>query len=446
MCINISNRLQCTNVNPGVLTKPDRLPDGSRHDKLVEVFDQKRFVLGHGYFVLKNLNQDQINAGITHQQARAQEQDFFSQDATWSTFKDYQHRFGTVNLQRFLSRKLAEQIIKKLPIIEEQINMRLGQVETGLEQFPEPPTHNASRIISDVILDFSQELRKEIEAEFPYKVWRNNWRALQKAFFEALIKMKPTMQTRGEEDESVYDKILATLPGSSAKKPIPITDEDDDTDDYDDEDEGSPALNTVETPTKKRKVMHPPVPSPAKTPGRRAASKAPEETMPPLFPDFSSLRKHFSLDGVRQYLAENSQSRIPGQIEPRVINNMMLEAIEHWDKPLDHFFTLLTNQVKAHVHTVFQKHFKSREGSMFHAHAWKMVEQMLDLNCHQQRTTMADESLANEKEGPYIFHTEVFEADKAAVLTNYRDHRLRARLNSYAQRHHGGRRGQTQER
>lgn len=156
-----------------MLTKPDRLPAGSRYEKLKAVFDQQRFALGHGYFVVKNLDQDEINQGLTHQQARIREQEFFAEGEPWATdFVDYGHRFGTLNLQRFLSGKLAEQITKKLPIIDQEINARLEQVLADLQQFPDPPTHNAARMISDVVLDFSQDVRRELEAEFPCSTLR----------------------------------------------------------------------------------------------------------------------------------------------------------------------------------------------------------------------------------------------------------------------------------
>ncbi|KNG50915.1 dynamin family protein [Stemphylium lycopersici] len=416
----------------GVLTKPDRLPAGSRHDKLMEVFDQKRFALGHGYFVVKNLGQDEINQGFTHQQARAQEQQFFGQGVPWSTtFKQYSHRFGTLNLQRFLSGKLADQITKKLPIIEQEINTRLNQIETDLQQFPEPPTYNASRIITDIILDFCQELRKEVEAEFPFKTWRNNWKALQKAFFDALVSMKPTMSTSGQEDASVYLDVLNSLPGSSASKAISVSDNEDEADDVDYDDASS--QKAPETPTKKRRIdsSGAAVSLPVKTPSRRGGASSPEANVRIPTPDFSDLKKKFSLDEVRKHLVENSQSKIPGQIEPRVVDNMMLETIEQWIRPLNEFFNTMEEQIRTHVKTLFQKHFRKWDGSTFFVNAWKIVEQVLNLNFYQQRTTMAEESMNDEKDGPYIFHEEIFEQEKGAVLDNYRQARLKARLNIY---------------
>lgn len=415
-----------------MLTKPDRLPAGSRHEKLRAVFDQQRFALGHGYFVVKNLGQDEIDQGLTHLQARFQEQQFFSQGEPWATeFKDYSHRFGTLNLQSFLSGKLAEQITRKLPVIDHEINTRLCQVETDLLQFPEPPTHNASRMIADVILDFSQEVRKELEAEFPCKAWRNNWKAQQKAFFDALASMKPTVSVSGDRDTTVYMDVLGAQPGSSASKAISVDDDDDDEDYGDKEDRETPTHSNLETPTKKRKIDGTADPSPVKTPSRRGLPKSSEAKLGVPSPDFSDLRKKFFLDQVTQHLAENSQSKVPGQIEPRVVDSLMLETLEHWSRPLNDFFNTLEAQISDQVKVLFQKHFSRYDGSAFYRTAWKIVEEMVSLNFTQQRTTMAEESLNDEKEGPYIFHDDIFECEKDAVLDNYRQARFKSRFQRY---------------
>jgi len=420
-------------ISLGVLTKPDLIPEGSRHDKLMEVFDEKRFALGHGYFVVKNLNQVEMGRGLTHTQARLKEHQFFSQGTPWSTeFSHYQHRFGTLNLQSFLSGKLAEEMTKKLPVIDQEINTRLEQVLGELREFPNPPTHNAPRIISDVVLDFSHNVRKELEAEFPCKAWRNNWKTLQKRFFDALASMKPTMSTSGSRDVTVYMDVLGVQPGSSASKAIAVDDDDDDDEDYvDDGDRDTPMSGNPETPTKKRKLGDTPGPSPAKTPSRRGPPKTPEGKSAVPSTDFSELRKKFFLDQVTQNLAENSQSKVPGQIEPRVVNNMMLETLEHWSQPLHEFFNTLEGQVVDQIKVVFHKHFSKYQGSIFWRTAWEIVEQMVSLNFTEQRNTMANESLNDEKEGPFIFHDELFELEKEAVLEHYRQARFKARFNIY---------------
>ncbi|RMZ68410.1 dynamin family [Pyrenophora seminiperda CCB06] len=419
----IARKLGATKRCIGVLTKPDRLPPGSRHDKLKDVFDQKRFALGHGYFVVKNLGQDEIDRGLTHGQARHQEQQFFSQAPWATTFGRYQHRFGTLNLQGFLSGKLAEQTTKKLPVIDQEISNRLLEVETALLQFPEPPTHNAVRIISDIILDFSQEVRKELTAEFPCKAWHNNWKALQKTFFEALVSMTPTMRAGGMLDRSVYSEVLACQPGGSASMAIPV--DEDESEEEDDEDVNE-HLDVPTTPSKKRRLEGTPFPSPSKTPGRRGPLNPPG-------PDYSNLRKRFVLDEVKQYLLENSHSKVTGQIEPRVVDAMMLGTLAHWEQPLDMFLKKFETQIRLQVKGLFDKHFSKWAKSTFHVEAWQIVEQMLDVNFHQQRTIVAEGSLSDEREGPYIFHQDQFDTEKATILEKYRQARLHTRFGVYKQ-------------
>ncbi|EUC48572.1 hypothetical protein COCMIDRAFT_34056 [Bipolaris oryzae ATCC 44560] len=402
----IARKLKAVNRCIGVLTKPDRLPAGSRHDKLKEVFDQKRFALGYGYFVVKNPGQDEINQGISHREARTREEHFFREDTTWSsTFKAYEEYFGTLNLQAFLSKTLAEQMIKRLPMIEQHIIERLSWVEQELKKFPEPATANASRIISDIILDFSLDVRREIEAEFPHKEWRNKWKALQKNFSTYLESIKPTIKLRGADDESVYFDVQAALPGASAKVPISLSDDDEDEDgDTSAVRDSSDASN--KSPKKKRKID---------------SSTSHQGDL-----DFKHLKKTFDLDEVREYLAENSQSKVPGQIEPRVVDAMMLTAIRCWEEPLSHFFDNYKAQLHKQIQGLFKKHFESRKGSMFYDKAWEILQKLIVPDYD-----MARDSLNDEKQGPYIFHEDLFEREKSVMLEFYQQHRLRNRLALY---------------
>ena len=52
--------------------------------------------------------------------------------------------------------------------------------------------------------------------------------------------------------------------------------------------------------------------------------------------------------------------------------------------------------MRGQLETLFKKVFKSREGTPLYEAAWKIAMEMLNLNLHQQRTTMAVEILADE--------------------------------------------------
>ncbi|KAH7069679.1 interferon-induced GTP-binding protein Mx [Paraphoma chrysanthemicola] len=419
----IARELKADERCVGVLTKPDRLPEGTSDTMLQDILEHKKFPLGHGYFVVRNLGQDQIEAGLTHQDARTQEQYFFETEAPWSTtLRSHEARFGTHGLQSFLSGKLAEQILARLPIIQKEIDHRLLTIEASLQQYPKPPTHNASRIIFDVVLDFSQELRKELEGEWPFKGWNNKWRLQRKAFFDGLISLKPTMATLGNRDQglfamSISNAFLGGSSGRSATDSIVIDEEEREIADTD-----TQMSDTPSTPTKKRKIEGTPVPSPLKT--RCSDTSEPS-------PDFSEKRTKFQLDAVAEYLEDNSTTTIPGKTEPRVVHDMMLKSFSNWDLPVKAFFDGLEQKLRQQVKELFDRHFEKWQGTKLYGAAWKIIEEMLNLNFHQQRTTMADESLGDEMEGVYIFHTEIFSQEKDAIAQQYRQARFKTRFNMY---------------
>ncbi|KAH7074308.1 interferon-induced GTP-binding protein Mx [Paraphoma chrysanthemicola] len=419
----IARELKADDRCVGVLTKPDRLPEGTSDTMLRDILEHKKFPLGHGYFVVRNLGQDQIEAGATHQDARTQEQYFFETEEPWSTtLQSHKARFGTYGLQSFLSGKLAEQIVARLPIIQKEIDHRLLAIEADLQQYPKPPTHNASRIIFDIVLEFSQDLRRELEGEWPCKSWNNEWKYQRKAFFDGLISLKPTMATLGNRDQglfaiSISNAFLGGISGRSATDSIVIDEEEREITDTD-----TQMSETPSTPTKKRKVEGTPVPSPLQT--HRSGTKEPS-------PDFSEKRMKFQLDAVAEYLADSSKTTIPGNTEPRVVHDMMLKSFSNWELPVKAFFDGLEQKLRQLVKRLFDRHFEKWQGTELNGAAWKIVEEMLNLNFHQQRTTMADESLGDEKEGVYIFHAEIFAQEKDTIIQQYRQARFKARFNTY---------------
>ena len=103
----------------GVLTKPDRVQEAESLEQWVQILAGQRFGLGHGYHIVKN-NPD---VTVDHAVARAQEQDFFANSPPWSTtLKKYEHRFGTLQLQTFLSQRLTAQIRDRFVTLNRQRN------------------------------------------------------------------------------------------------------------------------------------------------------------------------------------------------------------------------------------------------------------------------------------------------------------------------------------
>jgi hypothetical protein len=376
--------------------------------------------------VVRNLGQNQLDQNLTHYQARDQERQFFeSQEPFATAFKKHESRFGTWNLQAFLSGKLAEQITKKLPIIQSEMETRLREVEDNLRQYPEPPSHNALRIIFDLVLEFSQAVRLEVEGNISRIEWKNDWDALQKAFFDSLMSLKPALITRGDCDREVYNDSLSA--GKSVDNSIVVEDGDNDAG----SDEDVRMSEAPQTPTKKRKVGDTPGPSPLKAPSSTSKSSGSTNTEKVPVADFSELKSKLQLDKVHEYLARSSNSKMPGRIDHRVTEQMTLQTLQKWHLPMNDFFDKLGALLRSRLQVVFQEHFEKWAGTALYDTAWKIVTTMLNLNLHQQRTTMAEESLNDERNGVYAFHREIFSRDKDAVMETYRQARYKTRLASY---------------
>jgi hypothetical protein len=420
-------------IDPGVLTKPDRLPAGSRADKLQPVLAGTRFELGRGYFVVKNPGQDDIDRGMTHRDARLQEREYFEQVAPWATTLQHYHgRFGTKALQQCLSETLAAQMSKSLPVIRAHAGTRLSQIDAELRSLPEPPTHNAARIISDMLFNFSEHVQRELAAEYPCVDWRNSWEELHRKFYQELLSMKPKMVTVGDLDKGIFD---ATAPGRSVQDALVI-----------DSDDDMPMSEGEETPSKKRKFESPTSsmpPPPSRHPTPAWATLAPSRQTPirrpnlrpvqelPEIDRLAAFRERFDLDMLAAYLEKKSKSRVPGHLNSKVVDELMMGTIADWDRPMQRFFDGLKDRLTKTMRAIFKEHFGPWSSSALYNEAWGIVEQTLKTNLHHQEDLAAADSLNDELEGPHVFDEIAFTNEEATMLERYRQARYCKRFRLY---------------
>lgn len=422
-----------------MLTKPDRLPQGESPRDLAKILEGRRFELGHNYFVVKNLNSDEIQRGLTHYDARRLEQQFFSTVAPWSTdLQAYQSRFGTINMQQYLSTQLGNRVLSKLPVIRQQIEDRLAVVDSELNRIPDTPLHTATCTVADVVQAFANNVSSEMAGDHGHMAWNNIWDELEQTFWDMLLTLKPTMLTSGALDQGLF---TTSLPGRSADESIVI--------DSDDDGEMSTA---PETPSKKRKhdaqpkrEPNTPAPSPRgfRTPTKPASRSSRQQSSASSAStqndDIARFKKQYKLDDVTLYIRQNSKSRVPGQIDPKVREEMMLSALDHWPLVVRKFFKEFEHRLNQRMQVLFDVHFNAWRGSELYTASFAIVRSLLDNNLHEQRTTMATESLNDEREGPHIFHKDIVKKEKADMAERYVQARLNARFKAFiteAEAHH----------
>ncbi|KAH7119777.1 interferon-induced GTP-binding protein Mx [Dendryphion nanum] len=423
---NIAREHKATERCIGVLTKPDCLPPGSKEETLHGVFSGRFYKLGHGYFVVKNPSQNDIDGGIGHLHARRVEEEFFNITKPWSSsLSHYRVQFGTPNLQAYLSKTLATQSLRALPKIYEQISLKLAGVEHKLSKIPDPPAQNAVRIISDLLQKFCDHVRKEMEGEFPHKDWLNTWEALREDFSAGLSGLKPILNTSGQLDQGILGTSLSEKPVDNS---IVIIDDSND--------------EEVEVPPKRQKIGH--IGTSFYVSPQNPLVRAPSGAGSPALPLSSSQpnakqdksrqlngNQHvFQLDEVAKYLSDTSKSKIPEQLEPKVVNALVLSTLQHWDRLLAEFFGNFESALRSQLRKIFSEHFSQWDQSSVFGKVLDGVEDLLRCNFSEQ-DVMAAESLVDEREGPYIFPKEVLVQQKEQVLASYRNARVRARTNIY---------------
>jgi hypothetical protein len=105
--------VNASSVVVGVLTKPDRIPAGEEATWIDKIRNGGEDG-GIEYFSVKNPDSQDIRNGITYEQAREKEAEFFSTRSPWSNLERLcQRRLGTENLTKRLGQVLSSLISKR---------------------------------------------------------------------------------------------------------------------------------------------------------------------------------------------------------------------------------------------------------------------------------------------------------------------------------------------
>jgi Dynamin central region len=96
-----------------VLTKPDRIPVGE-HDSWLHLLQNEQGHFQHGWYCVKQSDQQQLDNGISWQDARDNEVNFFLSTDPWRRVpSSLKSRLGTQCLTSALGKKLFDLICKR---------------------------------------------------------------------------------------------------------------------------------------------------------------------------------------------------------------------------------------------------------------------------------------------------------------------------------------------
>jgi hypothetical protein len=394
------------------MTKPDRIDNDSRYVDIKKALDGKQDRLGHGYFVVKQPSQDEIDRGITHREAREAEERFFDEEQPWAgDLAAHRERFGTWNLQVTLSRLLAGLSTQALPKIWKQISDQLAAVESQLAEIPEPPTHNAIGKVHEALRDFTENLKKELCREETCQDWRLVWDRLREQFAKKLFGLRPTLDQEGAEDKTLFNQGLETIDLCS-------------------DDEGTPTQGThLPATPKKRKLEQTSFATPSRSSSAAAAMNG--QRVKKLKKGMDPRARCYGLDNMRVRLYEGSYAKLAQHVNPKALEKLMLESLEHWEEELQSFFAQLGKGMLAQCQRVLRHSLATWSTTKLYEETERIVKKFLTFDLDNQRTTMGPDTLNAELSGTYMWQSAIFDGHKARFEEVYKNVRCKQRAKVY---------------
>ncbi|KAF8143506.1 P-loop containing nucleoside triphosphate hydrolase protein, partial [Mycena galopus ATCC 62051] len=219
----------------GVLTKPDRIPQGDEESWLPLIRNEQETLENNWYCVKQPSSQD-LKQGITWEEARARENDFFTHTPPWSKLDPiYQKYLRTTNLIDRLSSILSDLISKRLPQIQIELETTIQKTRAGLQQLPKAPSSDPVGEVASLLHQFIGELNNIIEGIYHPEGLLQAIRPPQEQFRREIRHTAPDFRPFEEPAEFLMDYVepfpdpvfLLNEDGEGreephARKPVPI--------------------------------------------------------------------------------------------------------------------------------------------------------------------------------------------------------------------------------
>ncbi|KAG8974096.1 hypothetical protein FRC05_007844 [Tulasnella sp. 425] len=147
----------------GVLTKVDRIEFGTA-SKWLRMLRGEDQPLMHGWYCVKQRDMGQLQEGVTWEEARDYETEFFQTTAPWADLnRVLRERLGSQKLAERLGYILSNLVSQELPGIRKKVTTELGKVNHRLQELTPPKIADPRRVVITLLRDFTKTLSKHIE-------------------------------------------------------------------------------------------------------------------------------------------------------------------------------------------------------------------------------------------------------------------------------------------
>ncbi|KAF3152612.1 hypothetical protein TWF569_002918 [Orbilia oligospora] len=370
----------------GALTKPDTVL-GGEHDQWIKILRGHEHRLPHGYFVTRQPSQQQLLRRISHAEARRLEDDFFNGEDPWNTeLADLSERFGTINLQKYLSKQLANLIRQRLPAIIRNVQNQSAQVQMQLEKLPPPPANSLRQVLRHALEKYFYRLSETIDGRGDDNKFSYEWRKVAAKLKADLIALRPrvnpdensprnpnspfTPSAARASSVSFYGSFSSASSTPSKRKRPGSHDDPPDGSSSDPFNAGS---NAGGPPPRKKAAVEP------RTPSKKVISVEEDEVLETNSaldtPMESSQSKAMHLIEIHEILEVRGATGIPGIVDHKAVETLSRMHIRLWDNPVKSFISEFDSLLYNHTHTIFANIFSPYELSPLYSHMTGIIDE-----------------------------------------------------------------------
>ncbi|KAJ5051665.1 uncharacterized protein L3040_001440 [Drepanopeziza brunnea f. sp. 'multigermtubi'] len=434
----------------GVLTMPDRMQDGKAHSDYTSIFEKSKYVLSpHGYFVTKQPGPDfEASGDKYHSTAREEEDRYFETAPLWKSggeWHRYRNRCGTKTIQEYLSKAFAQQILKSLPNITDNIRQQTSDVDRDLSQLPDVANHQAQSIVRQSLSDFSYQVRQLLEPNSVYRknAFQKEWKKLCGQFVKAIEFMCPRCCIKADEPEVINlddTDDEEDLVQQHPKRPLGLERAESPLSKNPRNGNATAQLRTTEPSTPVRGVKK------ELRSGRKIAKlptlhpsiqKLPDDAYGPFKQRYLAFGYGFmSIMDIRQAIEDNAMAGRPGNVNDVVMEDYVLKAINMWKRPVDTFIDGTFKQLRDEIIGVLARVLIRYKDMSLHRESKAIVEKFLDAKEKEQRAR-SQNFFEVEKSSLFTVCDAEFERHKAVALDLLSAARKKHRVQNYVDSHTG---------
>ncbi|KAF7341477.1 hypothetical protein MVEN_01885000 [Mycena venus] len=359
----------------GVLTKPDRIPAGDEESWLPLLRHEQEF-LENNWYCVKQPSSQELNAGITWEEARSRENSFFSTKAPWTALDStYRRYLGTANLVNCLSLILSDLISKRLPQIQIELENTIQQTRGRLQNLPKPPSCDPITEVTSLLHVFVNELNKILEGTPRAGGLPQSIRPAQERFRCDIRRTAPDF--RPFESHRKRNSVHIVFPDP-------------------------PFLGNEDG------YEHSWTYTPSKAPmeGKKSASTA-------IFIDQVLLRAHAA-----------RTRELPGHYPFAVQKSYILEFNAKWGGPAHALCESIHKMLSEHVNALIREHFSTYGQGVLEQRVTVIIQDYMQQRV-QRATALISKLLQVEAEGPLTMNEHYFSDYKDKFLSYYKSARQR---------------------